>query len=139
MAEDMLQDMLDTNARAKAGVNSSSKQLEYNYAKEHGIVDDDLRYIASEDNGAWDDTLKALGYNKTELGNLAEQLNSEDEDIRKEAEAKAKKFYQDVDALEAKVANGEFDDAKAYGMYATTLDSVEDLEAKKTKFDEAGQ
>ena len=142
IAEKTLEDTLEANARAKAGVNAASQQLEYTYAKEHGILDDDLNYIAgqaADENSSWAKTLDALDVDADYLTELAKQSQSTDASIKAAAEEKIKEFYDQVDQLEAEVASGKYDNKAAYEIYATSLNSLEELEAQKQRFVDAGQ
>lgn len=142
IAEKTLEETLEANARAKAGVNAASQRLEYNNAKEQGILDDDLNYIAgqaADENSDWAKTLDALDVDANYLTELAKQSQSTDATVKAAAEAKIKEFYDQVDQLEADVASGKYDNKAAYEIYATSLNSLEELEAQKQRFMDAGQ
>lgn len=143
-ANDMLEKTLQVNEQARAGA-AASKKLDYYWAKNHdGQILKDLQYITRDDNGEWDSTLAALDIDKTWLSEQADALETAklngDTEVEKEIEDRIKTaLYDQVETLQADVKNGNYDDYKAYQVYASSLDTLDQLEAKKSLFEEAGQ
>ena len=144
MPEEILEDTLKTNERARKGAAASAK-LDWDWANANNIVDDDIEYITSDENGDWDDALDAVKMDKETLKSYAAQMNEVDKEGNLTEEAKAardkiKKFYDEIEQLQTRVNSGEYDDAKAYELYAAMeYDTIDQLVKDKDKFKEANQ